>query len=114
MRGLVILAVHLYRVFLRQRMQRQCLFKISCSEYVLRAAREKGTWSAFQAFLERRKSCRGDFCIETENGVPFLVSAFGTKVQTDQLTPVVSRELFEAASGATANSQARLCVKINP
>ena len=58
MKWLLIATIRLYRRFLRQRLQRVCIFRESCSTRVLAAARTRGLWAGLIELKFRMRQCR--------------------------------------------------------
>lgn len=101
-RWLIISGIHFYRRCLRDALGRECLFSVTCSELVLRAARDAGTRAAWRAFLTRVRSCRDDYSIGSEAGIPFALSRDGIRMPLEELIPDVQRELLQAQADARA------------
>lgn len=91
--SLVAGGIHAYRRWLRHRLRRECLFEVTCSEFVLRAARTGGTRQAIRAFVARCRTCRGDYSVGGLDGVPHAVSRCGIRMALEELTPVVRDEV---------------------
>lgn len=98
----VVVGIGLYRRWLRDALGRECLFSVTCSECVLRAAREQGTLAAWRAFAYRVRTCRGDYSIGSEGGRPFALVRDGTRLPLEVLSPAVQHELLQAQADARA------------
>lgn len=61
MKWLLLGIVHAYRHTIRRYIRRPCLFKESCSDYVLRATHETGFLGGMRALLYRFSCCRGGY-----------------------------------------------------
>ena len=92
-RYLIVFGIGVYRKRLRKLIGRTCLFKISCSEYVLVAARDKGALAAVRAFLRRWRTCRGDYQVEFDGNVGFLIASCGERIVQHELSDDMQREL---------------------
>ncbi|MBI5170554.1 MAG: membrane protein insertion efficiency factor YidD [Candidatus Eisenbacteria bacterium] len=67
--------------------RRKCLFRESCSNYVLRRLREDGVLAAFKAFAERWARCRPGFEVKWNiyAGTATVRLADGSRVSADEL-----------------------------
>lgn len=68
MRWLLAVPILLYRVMPRRWKKRSCLFKETCSAYVLRILLSEGCIAGFAAFKARHKQCRGIVAVDFEAG----------------------------------------------
>lgn len=58
MKYLIIWAILLYQRVAPPSIRERCIFKVSCSNYVLEGAREVGALEALKRFRHRTKCCR--------------------------------------------------------
>lgn len=98
-RVLVGTGIGLYRTFLRPLYQRECLFRVSCSEHVLRAARVEGLGGAWLAFRQRLRTCRADYSVAVRNGQPWALTRSGDLLPLAELSSAVQSVLDSAVPG---------------
>ena len=100
-RVFVAAGIGLYRAFLRPLYRRECLFRVSCSEHVLRAARVEGLGGAWLAFRERLRTCRADYSVAVRNGQPCALTRSGDLLPFAELSSPVQTALDSAVRGAS-------------
>lgn len=61
MKYLIIWAILIYQRVAPTALRERCIFKKSCSNYVLEGAREKGTFEAITRLRERTRKCKGGY-----------------------------------------------------
>jgi putative component of membrane protein insertase Oxa1/YidC/SpoIIIJ protein YidD len=90
LRKAVTLAIRSYRR-LPHKWKRQCLFRESCSAYVLRVAEERGLVAAVRAFRARAAECRPGvtFFFDGLSCDWFVVLRSGRALPTDEMSPAV-------------------------
>lgn len=57
----MVLAIGFYRRLIRPRLARRCLFRVSCSEHVLRMTQAHGVVVGARALRKRFLRCRGGY-----------------------------------------------------
>lgn len=77
--------------------RRCCLFRESCSNYVLRRLREDGVVAAGRAFAERWARCRPGYRVRWDlySGVPTVRLADGSEIRAGEMAPTL-RSRIEA------------------
>jgi len=84
MKWLLIGAVLIYRGLARHRIRRRCLFRESCSQHVLRVAREHGLARGLKALTWRIRVCRGGYrVLPTPQGHFAIQLVDGTVIPPD-------------------------------
>jgi putative component of membrane protein insertase Oxa1/YidC/SpoIIIJ protein YidD len=58
MRALICASIHAYQRLVPQALRGRCIFGESCSNFVMRAARERGSRAAVAALSLRMRRCR--------------------------------------------------------
>lgn len=101
-RWVVIAGIAFYRNCLKPFWYRECIFRESCSAYVLRKGKAGGLPSALRAFAERCQTCRPDFSVVCQDGAPYALTHGGALLPSAELTASVRRELRQALAAASA------------
>lgn len=105
-RALIVAGIRFYRKFLRDALARECLFAVTCSECVLRAARDQGTVPALRALAWRVRTCRGDYSIGGEGGLPVAITRDGLRLPLESLAPGIRDILVQAHAEACVEARA--------
>ncbi|WP_192966882.1 membrane protein insertion efficiency factor YidD [Phycobacter azelaicus] len=97
MRYPIIWAILLYQRVAPTSLRERCIFKKSCSNYVLEGAREKGTFEAFRRLRERVRRCKPGYApIDTEaaghNDLFLLKLSDGSIVEESDLSDRLRNE----------------------
>lgn len=91
MRCLVMMVVRLYWALIPAARRRPCLFRETCSHFVLRAAREGGFRAAVSALRTRIRQCRPGYVLYTApDELQYVVLADYTVVPLVELRPDLS------------------------
>lgn len=98
MKFLIIWAILLYQRVAPASIRERCLFKLSCSNYVLQGARDAGTLEAFRRLRERVSCCRAgyvrvDTAIAGQGDLVLVRLADGRVVEGQDLSERVLREV---------------------
>ncbi|WP_367648144.1 membrane protein insertion efficiency factor YidD [Ruegeria arenilitoris] len=93
----IIWAILIYQRVAPTSLRERCLFKKSCSNYVLEGAREKGTFEAFRRLRERIRRCRPgyapiDTSIAGHNDLFLLKLSDGSFLEEAELSERLKRE----------------------
>jgi putative component of membrane protein insertase Oxa1/YidC/SpoIIIJ protein YidD len=88
---LILAAIAIYRATAPRRVRERCLFAVSCSEHVRRAAEREGARAAWAAFRERFARCRGGYRFVTADAaggaIRLVVFADGSCADVATLRP---------------------------
>lgn len=98
MKYLIIWAILFYQRVAPASIRERCLFKLSCSNYVLQGAREAGSLEAVRRLRERVSCCRGgyvrvDTAIAGQGDLVLLRLADGRVVEEQDLSERILREV---------------------
>lgn len=86
MRYLIVFVVRLYWAIIPRSARRHCIFRESCSCFVMRAAQEEGFKAAVSAFRIRVRQCRPGYVrYAAPDGIQYAVLADHTIVLMDEL-----------------------------
>lgn len=91
--GIWAVGIRFYRRVLRKRINRRCLFSVSCSEFVLREAQRCGFRAGTRAFVSRCMSCRTDYDICFADHQKSLVPKYGLRIHFNELSTEMQAEL---------------------
>src|SRR5690606_24591014 len=105
---LIQLMVWAYRRFLRDRLGRECLFQVSCSEHVRRIAVQQGAFASIKAFRQRARACRGGYSIVLHGRQRCIQSDLGAISPYRQLTDSVRADVDAAFLGVRPSASASL------
>ncbi|MBN4046956.1 membrane protein insertion efficiency factor YidD [bacterium AH-315-P13] len=72
MKHFLIILIKIYQAFFPKKFRGRCLFKESCSNYVLRQTSDNGFYKGIYALLFRYKNCRPNYIISC-NGKKILL-----------------------------------------
>jgi len=88
MKLLLIIPILLYRVLIPPRYRRHCLFRQSCSLFVLESAKHGGLRSGIRALKVRIRQCRGGYQLAgTEDGKLIFIACDGAVIDQALLAP---------------------------
>ncbi|WP_312365210.1 membrane protein insertion efficiency factor YidD [Sphingobacterium sp.] len=66
MKSLLLTAIRLYWLIIPPERRRKCIFRHSCSKYVLDVTKHEGFRAGRKALLSRMRTCNGHFDIITD------------------------------------------------
>ncbi|WP_368981519.1 membrane protein insertion efficiency factor YidD [Pseudophaeobacter sp. 1A09344] len=97
MKYLIIWAILFYQRVAPTSIRKRCIFKKSCSNYVLEGVREKGVYEAFKRFRSRVRACRPgytqiDTSMTVHHDLVLLRLVDGTIVPEVELSDRLRRE----------------------
>lgn len=97
MKYLIIWAILLYQRVAPTSLRERCIFKKSCSNYVLEGAQEKGVFEAFRRLRERIKRCKPGYTpidtgIAGHNDLFLLKLSDGTILEEAELSERLRNE----------------------
>ena len=55
-----------------------------------------------RAFVERVRTCRGDYSVGSEGGLPFALTRNGVRLSPDVLAPGAKQDVLQAHANACA------------
>lgn len=111
MRWLLILPIRIYRL-LPARLKRHCLFRETCSLFVMRAAAEGGLLAGCRAMRSRAVRCRPNYSVSYHHGGREwqVTLADGTRASTDELADFI----LDPYQSAQAECEARALTIAQP
>ena len=90
----IIWVILFYQWIAPDSLRKRCIFKKSCSNYVLEGAREKGVLEALRRLRTRVQSCRPGYTqIDTSNDLVLLRLADGSIMEGADLSDRIRREI---------------------
>lgn len=75
MKHVILIIIHIYQIIVPKRFRGRCLFNESCSNYVYRETKEKGSKAGIIALRYRIGNCRPNYFLTENNGKVLLVTA---------------------------------------
>lgn len=90
---MLILLIKFYRFYLKQKLQKTCLFKVSCSHFVEDEYRSKGPFSGWKALLVRIQDCQPGYQFTKSNEKMVLLTKSGRMYNQEDLSEALHQEL---------------------
>jgi hypothetical protein len=82
-------AIRLYWLLVPASLRRNCLFRETCSQHVLRISNEAGDLKAIKALFRRVRACRPGYRLELVEGDMRMVLVDGTIVHEYDIAPAI-------------------------
>jgi hypothetical protein len=90
---MLLIIIRIYRTFLKKRMNKTCLFKVSCSHYVEVAYKAQGPKAGWNALWERVNDCQPGYQFTKFNENIILITRSGRIYPQEDLSKALQQEL---------------------
>jgi putative component of membrane protein insertase Oxa1/YidC/SpoIIIJ protein YidD len=90
---MLLLIIRLYRFFLKKRMNKTCLFKVSCSHFVENEYQTKGPLAGWCALWLRMNDCQAGYQFTKILGKPAIQVKSGRTYLKEELSEALVKEL---------------------
>ena len=90
---MLLLIIRLYRIFLKKRINKTCLFKVSCSHFVENEYQTKGPLAGWRALWLRMNDCQAGYQFTKILGEPAIQVKSGRTYIKEDLSETIEKEL---------------------
>jgi len=82
---LIIFSIKFYQTFFPKKLRGKCLYKESCSNFVLRETYEKGFIGGIRSFKYRYLNCRPNYFLTTKKNKKILITCQNEIIEEDEI-----------------------------
>jgi putative component of membrane protein insertase Oxa1/YidC/SpoIIIJ protein YidD len=106
MKFVILNIIRIYQIFVPKRFHGRCLFNESCSNYVYRETKEKGSKAGIIALNYRIGNCRPNYFLTENNGKILLITARNQVVEEEYIDKrILMEKQTHAANSKISASQ---------
>jgi len=93
MKFLLLAFIKLYWKIIPENKRNQCIYNVSCSNYVYNTAKTKGLFFGIKAFKERFKSCKPGYLLFKDKGKWHIKTVNNIIIYQDNINPDILQDI---------------------